>query len=260
MDTLTPRQQTILNCVIMVHIETAQPVSSRFVTEHARLNFSPATVRHEMGLLEERGYLTHPHTSSGRIPTDQGYRYYVDHDFKEVLLPSYFFDQVKDDLMDASGEFSSFAEKVSGMLSSFSEQTGLVVCPDPPAEDFEKASRRKLFLQGSAHMLEKPEFQDMEKLRSLFKTFEEKSKLMDWLAGKPGKVDVSISIGRENQPESLWDCAVVSTRFTASGKNLGTLAIVGPKRMRYAHTVPLVRQMAVFIGQILEQKEGDFVL
>ncbi len=260
METLTPRQQTILNCVIVAHIESAQPVSSRFVTEHARLSFSAATVRHEMGLLEERGYLTHPHTSSGRIPTDQGYRYYVDHDFKEVLLPFYFFDQVKDDLVDASSEFASFAEKVSGMLSSFSDEAGLVVCPDPPAEDFEKTKRRKLFLQGAAHMLEKPEFQDLEKLRGLFKIFEEKVKLIDWLAGNTGKQEVSISIGREIQPESLWDCAVVSTHFTAGGKNLGTLAIVGPRRMRYSHTVPLVRQMARFIGQILEQKERDRTL
>ncbi len=256
METLTPRQQRILNGVINVHIESAQPVSSKLVTERYRLQFSPATVRHEMGLLEEMGYLTHPHISSGRVPTDQGYRYYVDCDFEEVLSSSYFLERLKEGLTDAAKEIESFAEKVSGMLSSFSEEAALVMVPDPPVEDFKKAKRHRLFLQGSAYILEKPEFQDLEKLRSLFRTFEEKIKLMDWLAENTYEHEVSISIGREYQPEALWDCSVISIRYGARGKSLGTLAIVGPRRMRYSRTVPLVRQAAQFIRQTLEQKEG----
>ncbi|MBI4711029.1 MAG: hypothetical protein HY767_00985, partial [Candidatus Omnitrophica bacterium] len=79
METLSLRQNDILRGVIETHIETTQPVGSRSIAEKYAISFSPATIRHEMGALEEMGYLTHPHTSSGRLPTDHGYRYYLDH-------------------------------------------------------------------------------------------------------------------------------------------------------------------------------------
>ncbi|HXV27562.1 MAG TPA: hypothetical protein VD913_01215 [bacterium] len=243
--------------MIQVHIESAQPVSSKRVTERARLQSSPATVRHEMGILEDMGYLTHPHTSSGRIPTDQGYRYYVDHDFREVLLDSYYFESLKDDFLEASSDAGFLAEKISGTLSLLSEEAGLVVISDPPVEDFEKARRRRFFLQGSRYILEKPEFQDLEKVRGLFKTLEEKTGLIEMLAGKNSEQEVRIAIGRENRPEPLWDCSVVSAAYFAGDRNLGTLAIMGPKRMHYSHTVPLVREMARLIGSILEHNESE---
>ncbi len=76
---LTERQQFILSAVIDEYIETAQPVSSSSIVERGELHASPATVRTEMARLEELGLLLQPHTSAGRIPTDLGYRYYVNH-------------------------------------------------------------------------------------------------------------------------------------------------------------------------------------
>ena len=75
---LTPRCQVVLRLVIGEYIKMAMPVGSRTIGELYDLGISPATIRHEMAVLEEQGYLTHPHTSAGRVPTEKGYRYFVE--------------------------------------------------------------------------------------------------------------------------------------------------------------------------------------
>ena len=84
---LTPRQQTMLVFVIREYVESAKPVSSKMLAEKYGLDYSPATIRAELARLEEMGYLTHPHTSAGRMPTDRGYRYFVQRLMGEVDLP-----------------------------------------------------------------------------------------------------------------------------------------------------------------------------
>lgn len=84
---LTPRQQTILGLTVREYVRTAAPVSSRALVEGYGLPVSSATVRNELARLEETGHLTHPHTSAGRVPTDEGYRYFVERLLDEVDLP-----------------------------------------------------------------------------------------------------------------------------------------------------------------------------
>jgi len=87
LEDLTTRQQAILGLVIREYVAAATPISSKVIVEAYGLGISSATVRNEMAHLEESGYLTHPHTSAGRIPTDQGYRYFVERLLGETELP-----------------------------------------------------------------------------------------------------------------------------------------------------------------------------
>jgi len=87
MSEMTARRQAVLGLVIRSYIERGQPVGSKSFVTHFGLDISPATIRNEMAALEEMGYLTHPHTSAGRVPTDQGYRYFVEHLLGETELP-----------------------------------------------------------------------------------------------------------------------------------------------------------------------------
>ena len=80
---LTPRQELILRKVVLAYQATIQPVASRTLAADPELGAGPSTVRHELAMLEEHGLLAHPHTSAGRVPTDSGYRYFVDR-----LLPA----------------------------------------------------------------------------------------------------------------------------------------------------------------------------
>jgi heat-inducible transcriptional repressor len=86
MDDLTPRQQLILGLVIREYIATAQPVGSKTIQEYG-LGVSSATIRNEMAVLEEHGHLAQPHTSAGRVPTERGYRYFVERLMRESHLP-----------------------------------------------------------------------------------------------------------------------------------------------------------------------------
>jgi heat-inducible transcriptional repressor len=76
---LTPRQELLLRKVVETHVEGGQPVGSKSLAGEGEITWGPSTVRHELAVLEEHGLLAHPHTSAGRVPTDAGYRYFVDH-------------------------------------------------------------------------------------------------------------------------------------------------------------------------------------
>ena len=154
---LSPRQQTILHRVVDTYIETAEPVGSHSITSLFislyRDSYSSATVRHEMGILEERGYLTHPHTSAGRVPTDLGYRFYVDHGLRQESVSENCFETLTNALPQAADELEPYAEKVSHLLSSLADQISLLFLPRARGP-----LRGKLFVRGSSLMLEKPEF------------------------------------------------------------------------------------------------------
>lgn len=254
MEPLTARQHAILRRVVEAHIESAQPVGSHFIAERFQPRFSPATIRHDMGWLEEIGYLTHPHTSAGRVPTDFGYRYYVDCCLNQEAFPENDVLPSIDRWFEEGEEIESFAEKISEVLSTLSEEVSLVLVPDPPVEDLHRAKRQRLFLQGASTLLEKPEFQDVQKIRTLFRIFEDKRKLMNWLSSHGPGEGVLITIGQENEPEVLHECSVISTSYGLGNKHLGTIAVIGPRRMKYSRTIPLVRDMAQRIAHALREE------
>ena len=80
---LDERKTKILHAIIQTYLETGEPVGSRTIAKASDLNLSSATIRNEMSDLEELGYIVQPHTSAGRIPSDKGYRFYVDHLMEE---------------------------------------------------------------------------------------------------------------------------------------------------------------------------------
>jgi heat-inducible transcriptional repressor len=87
MTALTERQQLLLKTVVEGHVELGQPVGSKWLAERPKIDWSASTIRYELAMLEERGYLNHPHTSAGRVPTDAGYRFFADSVLREGSLP-----------------------------------------------------------------------------------------------------------------------------------------------------------------------------
>ena len=126
---LNPRRAAILEAVVAEYIGTAEPVGSSHVASAPGVRVSSATVRSEMVALEREGYLVQPHTSAGRIPTDKGYRFFVDHLTQPgVLGPAQrrrvtqFFDQVH-------GEMETVLERATGLLSELTSYASVVVGP-----------------------------------------------------------------------------------------------------------------------------------
>jgi heat-inducible transcriptional repressor len=123
---LDARKASILEAVVSEHIDTAQPVGSSSVASSSDIVVSPATVRSEMVSLEREGYLAQPHTSAGRIPTDKGYRYFVDH-LKSGVLGDVQQQQVSDFFANVRGEVEDVLEQTSMLLSQMTRYTSVVV-------------------------------------------------------------------------------------------------------------------------------------
>ena len=121
---LTDRQQEVLRRVVEEYVRTGQPVGSKHLVETAGLRVSPSTVRTELAELEARGLLTHPHTSAGRVPTDRGYRLYVDRLLERLGRPLTFpLD------LSATGEVDATLQATTEALSELTRLLALVSAP-----------------------------------------------------------------------------------------------------------------------------------
>lgn len=126
---LDARKSAVLRKVVTEHIETAQPVGSSHVVRDPGIDVSPATVRSDMAALERDGYLTHPHTSAGRIPTDKGYRFFVDHLSDTPPLDPARHEQVTEFFNRAHGELERMLRDTSRLLSRLTDHAAVVVAP-----------------------------------------------------------------------------------------------------------------------------------
>jgi heat-inducible transcriptional repressor len=126
---LDDRKAAILRVVVQEYIETAQPVGSAHVAQATNLAVSSATVRNEMAVLEHEGYLVQPHTSAGRIPTDKGYRFFVDQLTEPGVLGPEQRERVRDFFDTAHGELERMLHDTSRLLSSVTDYAAVVVSP-----------------------------------------------------------------------------------------------------------------------------------
>lgn len=349
---LDTRAQEILEAIVVSYIETGDPVGSRTISRLSREGLSPATVRNVMADLEERNLLAQPHTSAGRIPTDLGYRVYVDSLMRTRPLPAAERRIIESSLQDPHAEFQDLFGNVSRILSRFSKHIGVIVSPhlarvhlrdiefvrlaphrmlvilvaasgvihnkvveiqddfdqekldqigryltatfkgrtlpeirdqilemmgqekslyDELLRDALKVGRATLevepeddatggevFVDGAANLLSEPEFATIERLKSLFRTFEEKHELLrvlnSCLERQAG--GVRVLIGSENPSREMSDCALVASNYGTAGQTLGTLGIIGPTRMEYARAVSLVDSVARIFSAALTRYQG----
>lgn len=129
MPMLDERKAAILRAVVEQYIETAQPVGSSHVAHKGVVDVSPATVRNEMAVLEREGFLVQPHTSAGRIPTDKGYRYYVDQIAHPGPLPAPQRQTIKQFFDSAHGAIEQMLHDTSRLLSDLTDTAAVVVGP-----------------------------------------------------------------------------------------------------------------------------------
>jgi heat-inducible transcriptional repressor len=140
---LDDRKAAILRLVVEEYIETAQPVGSATVARQRDLGVSPATVRNEMGVLEREGFLAQPHTSAGRIPTDKGYRFFVDTLAHPGSLDAAQNQQVREFFARAHGELEEMLHDTSRLLSNLTDYAAVVIAPK-----HEAATLRSIQLVG----------------------------------------------------------------------------------------------------------------
>ena len=127
--TLTDRDREVLGAIITDYIQTAEPVGSRTVSKKSEIRLSPATIRNVMADLEEMGFLTQPHTSAGRVPTDRAFRFYVDSILEVRQLKSADRGRIEMGFQDEGMDTNEVMKRASSLLSLLSKQTGVILAP-----------------------------------------------------------------------------------------------------------------------------------
>jgi heat-inducible transcriptional repressor len=129
MNDLTHRQQKVLGLVVKTYINTAAPVGSKPLLEANDLGVSSATIRNEMAMLEELGYLSHPHTSAGRVPTDKGYRYFVERLLGDVELPLAEQNTIRHQFHQSKLEMGQWMQLTAAILARSVRSAAIVTAP-----------------------------------------------------------------------------------------------------------------------------------
>ncbi len=126
MEHLDERKTKILKAIIRTYLETGEPVGSRTISKYTDLNLSSATIRNEMSDLEELGYIVQPHTSAGRIPSDQGYRFYVDHLMEEKEREV---SEMKEFVIERTGKMERVLKNVVKLLATNTNYATMITAP-----------------------------------------------------------------------------------------------------------------------------------
>lgn len=342
---LREKDKIVLNVLVEHYLKIGKPISSGFICQKKVLSDSAATIRNVMFKLEELGFLSQPHASAGRIPTDKGLRFYVNSLLEEEPLS---FDQMSlrtQDLSIKKGDLNSLLHQTSRLLADQSDSLGFVLLPriskihfhhvrfiriaenkvmiilitsfnlvlteilspeplftqaeldrasqyinenfhgknllfvrdyllgDLPKYKFkfeqaftklmallkdsiiQEEQENPIFLQGTARLIDKFDVFNLEKMKSLFQNFEEKANLAKLLSDFISLDRVKVLIGAESNLPIISDCSLILSHYGDKSQVLGSLGIIGPKRIPYKKIIPLVDSVAKKLSQTISQNQ-----
>ena len=217
MTVLSQRKQKLLQYVIEQFVQTAEPIGSKFLAENSDLGVSGATLRNEMRDLEQAGYLTHPHTSAGRIPTEAGYRYYIDH----LMQPSVLSRKTQALLSRERDKYEDTLRQVKAIAKYLAEYGGSAVIV--------AFDRDRIYYTGISHLFAQPEFRDFAQTMSVSSMFDQCEDRIGDLYDLIENVQTPQVVLGQNNPLGQA-CGAVIIPF----RDHGLFTILGPMRMDYA--------------------------
>lgn len=228
------RRKKVLSAIVKHFIQTAEPVGSQTILVSYHFHVSPATIRNDMMILENEGLIFQPHTSAGRVPTDRGYRIFVDEMADYDLARK----QAVTALQKIQIEYKTqkVREKLYDAVSLLARATNLVsfaTTPDNP----------HTFFLGMSNVLRQPEFVgDTVHASEVMEVLERGDNFVKTLASLEIDNSVKTFIGDENILPQTQSCSIVVTKYENEGFQ-GYLGILGPKRMNYPFNIVLVEEI-----------------
>ncbi len=238
----TERKNRVLANTVSVYITTGEPVSSQELVEY--FDLSPATLRNILAELEHEGYLFHPYTSSGRQPTDRGYRYYVDFLMSGSGLNEEQKRTILNDYRTQANSLEDILEKTSDIIADLTHYTAIVSSPEWVD---------RVFYKGLSNIFAHAEFQDIEKLAVLLRILEEKKQIIE-LLNRQINQPFKVYIGTEIACPGINDvCSLVVYPYRSGKKHNGRIAVLGPRRMSYDSTVSTLEFISGTLSSILEE-------
>ena len=336
---LDERKKKVLQAIVEEFINTAEPVSSSSISNKYDLDCSSATIRNEMADLDKKGYLEKVHTSSGRIPSAKGYRYYVDELLKDDNISLEEVKYISDKLEIKVHEIEDLTKITANTISEITHYTTVTIGPkadeqiiqeikfvmlgtkmllaiimtdtgmvketiikfdedinekqietlnyvfnnklkgepikkiDRPLEEylFDEMSDMvkvikpiitqikkvlfqdsQIYLEGARKELDLPEFNSLQVAKN-FMNILDKRELMEDMLNSGFAEDINVYIGEENDKEELKDFSVVTFKHKVGNKDMGTIGIIGPKRMDYSKVISVMK----YISKKLNQDNKD---
>ena len=341
------RKREIFATIVKDHIATGQPVGSFALARQSRENLSSATIRNICAELEDEGYLTHPHTSAGRLPTDRGYRFYVDNFIGSTKLSKSDAAKINERLLDEESLANPelLMERTSRLLSQLSHNVGIVVSPASSrdilqhiefvklpdsrilaitvssagrvqdrvirvegeftqdelnatsrylvenfqgwtlaeirdellvrmseekalydqflrnavmlcSQSLQEGDQPDVFIEGASNIISQPDFHDTERMRTLFRMFEEKSrivKILNECIDSARHEAVAVRIGSENRFADLRGCTVIASPCVyPGGAAAASIGVVGPTRLEYERLIAVVD----YVTKLFERAVG----
>ncbi len=223
------RQAQLLKLVVENHIETAEPVGSKFLVADGKLGWSEATVRNELRALEEDGYLTHPHTSAGRVPTEKGYRYFIDNLDLSDARPKRKENIALESAARASSDPESARKCIARTASELAQ--GVVIMAFSP---------EKVYYTGLSNLFNQPEFKELRVIVDVSAMFDQCEVCLQDFFEKADD-EIRFFIGSE-QP--FGNYLSVAT-FKAKDETL--FSLLGPMRMDYKNILGIMKKVQEII-------------
>lgn len=233
---LSDRQEKLLNILIGEYIKNPEPVSSKALVKSSSFSLSSATLRSEMNALEKAGYLTHLHTSGGRVPTTKAYRMYVDNLMTGpgIYVPEATKQKIHKAITDAGDEPEELNKVVANIVSVLSDN--IVVTNIKDSNYFYKTGLSSLF--------EMPEFREFNRVFNVATVFDHFEQVFDQIENEFLGIredDISVFIGDENPIKNIKEEAVILVRYPLPNRKMGSMTIIGPMRMDYGKNIGLAK-------------------
>jgi len=239
MTELTERQTKILKAVIEEYIENGEAVGSEVLEKKYELGVSPATIRNEMAKLIEAGFLKQPHTSAGRVPTKEAFRFYVDRLMEEKKLSVVDEVAAREKVWDSRFDFDHLMHQAVKSLAKQTRSLALATTKEG-----------EVYHAGYANILELPEFYDIDITRTILSMLEEVSQVHRLFEKNFDENPVHLLFGNELGYDYLEPCGMVFTNFEAGEKKSGSLGIISSNRLNYSLVIPTVRYFAKLIEEL----------
>ena len=340
---LDERKKKVLQAIVEEYINTAEPVSSGSITKGHGLDYSSATIRNDMAQLENIGFLDKPHTSAGRVPSAEGYRYYVNELLKEDNLTLEEIKYIQNKLKIKVNEIEDLTKVATTTLSEITHYTTVAVGPkadkqiieeikfvslgqrmlmvvivtdtglvketiikfdeditesqvdtlnnlfntrlrgkplskiDKPMAEYIfsevhysigimnaiinqinkiiEEENNNIFIEGAKRSFDLPEFKSMKVAKNFINLLDAKDEMLEIFNSGEAE-DINVFIGNDDENSNLKDFSIITFKHTLGDKDLGTIGIIGPKRMDYAKVISVMKYISKKLNEDNNKKEG----
>lgn len=231
---MTERQKRILQAVVEQYAEVASPVGSSLLAKAFKV--SSATIRAEMAELERLGYIHQPHTSAGRVPTDKGYRYYVNAVSESEEPHTERAERALTARVEGGGLPDRTIRNAVDTLVELTHNLGLATIGD------------QLYMSGLSNLFGQPEFIHGGQVQQVARLLDN---LEPWLKEAAPNEPLSVYIGQENPIGRSAGCSLIISKFQSPYSNSSYIGVLGPTRQSYRDVMTLVRHAGVALEEAL---------